>query len=234
MVSYNNGDVKVSSLEHMVHYKNLDSILSNGLLSHTEAHGRGLVKEDISMDAVQSIRASKTMDGRVTPPFSSTSGRNSEGRLTLTLDKYDRPLHYFVPLYFNSKNPMLYKRKNIQHELFILLIDPNILSEPDTFFSDGNAAGKSKFFRGTQYLLENLPFEVLASGSWNDSDADIKAEKARQMCAEVLVPKVIPISWIKTIVCIDSSMEQIAKNATQNAGSKATHIDVIQHRSFYF
>lgn len=46
----------INYLYHMTHIDNLESIFKYGLLSHNEAHRRGLVKVDISMQAAQEWR----------------------------------------------------------------------------------------------------------------------------------------------------------------------------------
>lgn len=92
-VTKDNGSTyTIQYLEHMVHHTNLDNVLANGLLSHNLAHQRGFIKQDISMSEVQVRRASKNIE----------------------IDGTIYPLHDFVPFYFNSRNPMHYRRRNIQ------------------------------------------------------------------------------------------------------------------------
>ena len=121
----------VSRLEHMLHHSNLAGVLENGLLSHNEAYRRGLIKQDISMSEVQQIRASKR-------------------------DKvHYRSIHDYVSMYFRTINPMLYKRKDVQHELLILLIDADVINDSNTIFTDGNAANSiTKFYNRASYCFE--------------------------------------------------------------------------------
>ena len=106
----------IDYLYHMTYIDNLDSIIKNGLLSHNEAYGQGLIETDISDPDVQDIRAN------IADPF------------------YDISLHDYVSLYFSPRNPMMSRRREIQEDIVILGLDPQLLSEPDILFTDGNAA----------------------------------------------------------------------------------------------
>ena len=124
---------QISHVEHMVHHKNIENVLIHGLLSHNEAYKLGLIKEDISLSEVQERRKNKRI--------------KVDDKLTVTI-------HDLVSFYFNSKNPMLYKRKGIKDELVIVLINSDIIDSKRTdekfaIFSDGNAGSSStKFFIG--------------------------------------------------------------------------------------
>ena len=41
------GNREIKYCEHMVHNSNLNSIFTHGLLSHNQAHQKGLIKEDL-------------------------------------------------------------------------------------------------------------------------------------------------------------------------------------------
>lgn len=154
----------IDYLYHMTHVDNLTSIIENGLLSHNEAYRQGLIEADISDPSVQDIRAGKV------DPF------------------YNRPLHEYVPLYFSPRNPMLYRRRGIQEDILILGLSPQILSEPNTLFTDGNAAASgTSFYQGVQ-MLNQLPWDSIKAKSWTDVE-----DGKRRKCAEVLVyPKISP------------------------------------------
>jgi hypothetical protein len=162
----------IDHLYHMTYIDNLTSIIENGLLSHNEAYRQGAIAADISDPNVQDIRA-ETVD-----PF------------------YNRPLHEYVPLYFSPRNPMLYKRREIQEDIVILGLDPQILSEPNVLFTDGNAAAsETMFYRGIQ-MLNQLPWNSIRSRTWTDIE-----DGKRIKCAEVLVyPKIEP-SRIQMVFC---------------------------------
>jgi len=112
---------------------NLSSVLEHGLLSYNRIHELGILNKDISDELVQERRHKK---------------RDSI---------YNRPVHDYVPLYFSPKNIMLWVRKEMQKDIVFLGIDPQVLLESTTIFSDGNAASyDTKFYTGTE-MLDKLP-----------------------------------------------------------------------------
>jgi ssDNA thymidine ADP-ribosyltransferase, DarT len=154
----------------MTSIKNLASIIKNGLLSHNEAHRRNLVQADISDSDVQNLRL------KIVDPI------------------YQRQLHDYVPLYFSPRNPMLYRRKDLQEDIVILGIDPQILLEPNILFSDGNAAAKGTTFYRWIEMLARLDWAIINARNWVDFE-----DGKRIKCAEVLVyPRILPerILWI--------------------------------------
>ncbi|MFN8969687.1 MAG: DUF4433 domain-containing protein, partial [Pseudanabaena sp.] len=134
----------IDFLYHMTHISNLASIIRYGLLSHNVAHKLNLIQSDISDSDVQNIRAGLK-------------------------DKiYNRSLHEYVPLYFSPRNPMLYRRKEIQEDIVILGLDPNLLFESKIVISDGNAAAGDTLFYGSTDSLHELKWEIVRAKFWND------------------------------------------------------------------
>jgi hypothetical protein len=116
--------------------------LDNALLSHREAHNRGLIVEDISNREVNARRSSITIDGI--------------------------SLHEYVCFYFSPRNPMLYALRHIQNEIILIGVAPQLLLHSSTIFSDGNAAADdTKFYRGTS-MLDNLDWDIINAVYWNN------------------------------------------------------------------
>lgn len=211
-VNRNNQAFNISKIEHMVHHKNLENVLRSGLLSHKLAHEQGLIKEDISMPEVQNLRSNKQ------------------------IQVGDRvfQLHEFVPFYFNTRNPMLYRRRNIQNELVILCVDASVLNQEHTIFSDGNAANRpTKFFKGSSNL-PNVPFELIFGGSWNSEDEAVKKENVRKMCAEVLVYPSVSVDLIRAIVCPNQVVYDFVVNLKARIGASVQHIEVAVQTGYFF
>src|SRR5262245_61322564 len=100
-----------------VHYiapiTNLASIRARGILSHRRV---AAIKHDsIAMPQVQDIRAKVIVPG-------------------------GRPLHEYVNLYINARNPMLYKRIPEHPNIVVLRISPSVIDLPGVVVSDQNAA----------------------------------------------------------------------------------------------
>lgn len=165
-------EYNIDYLYHMTHIDNLASIITLGLLSHSAAHRLKLIRLDISDPDVQDIRADLTV------PF------------------YNRPLHEYVPLYFSPRNPMLYKRKEIQENIVILGLDPQILFEPNILITDGNAASKETSFYRKATALRELPWREIRAKSWYNIE-----DGRRIKCAEVLIPDKIMPNKIQCVFC---------------------------------
>ncbi len=187
----------IQYLYHMTHMSNLPSIWTYGLLSHTEAHERGMINVDISDPHVQDRRSWRsTIDGL--------------------------PLHDYVCLYFSPRNPMLYRRKDQQHDIILLAIDPCVLLEEETLFTDGNAAAHdTQFYKGTAQLAR-LPWQIIHAHYWNDYP-----DGKRIKCAEVLVYSHIDVHNILKIFCYTSQQQAQCQQITQ--GSIAVQINTSQY-----
>ncbi len=160
----------IKYLYHITNICNLQSILKHGLLSHHQAHTQKLIINDLSNQSVQIRRSSKII--------------------------YNTPLHEYVCLYFNPKNPMLYVLKEKQNEILLIGVNPQLLSDPNTIFSDGNAASdNTKFYRKASYL-EKLRWDIINSNSWHNIQ-----DGKRIKCAEILVLSKIESKDITRIFC---------------------------------
>jgi len=147
---------------HLTHKRNLRSILHWGILSLNEAVRRGLHHEDISDPDVQRLR------NRQEPV-------------------HKRFLHDYASLYFNPKNPMLYKRREMQDQLVILCISLDVLTAHGHVFADGNAAHHDTMFSADASVVAPSK-AALTAPYWTDVE-----EGKRRRCAEVLVyPRVEP------------------------------------------
>jgi len=132
-------------------------------------------------------------------------------------------VHNFVPFYFNPKNPMLYKRKNMQSEIIILCVDRNLL-QTDIKFTDGNAASSSTKFYSNIKDLEKLNWSIINSEYWSDF---IDGKRIR--CSEILIPNEVKTDSIKKIFCFNSETEDYVKNKVEGL-----EIAVTVKQDFYF
>jgi hypothetical protein len=129
----------IDYIYHMTHYKNIKSILQNGLL----AHENDLVLKRIDNHDVN----------------------NRRGKIESINNK---SIHSYVPFYFNPKNPMLFVNKEIQHNIVILAFSKHLLTKKKTIFTDGNAAvNRTKFYADLSFL-EELNWDCINAPYWND------------------------------------------------------------------
>lgn len=148
-------------------------------------------------------------------------------------------IHDFVSFYFNSRNPMLYKRRNIQHELVVILVSSNIISNKPkdnsknfTIVTDGNAGSEAtKFY--TINKIENVPIKLIKSGTWNCDDPQQLNENRRQMCSEVLVYPMVGINDIVKIACPNQIMVSYVLGL-KNKYSNSNHIIVELMPDYFF
>lgn len=177
---------RIEYLYHMTHKSNLQNILQNGLLSHNQARNGRLTQVDIADNQVNDRRSRSE-------PI------------------YLKSIHDYVPLYFNPKNPMLYRRGNIQNDIIILAIDRNLLYQPNTVFTNGNAAAGATSFYSNPDDLINLNWGCINAEYWNDI-----VDGKRIKCSEVLVYPNIPTIAIKKIFCNNQQTKQFVENGLTN------------------
>ena len=177
----------IDGLYHITNLQNLGHILEYGLLSHKKAHSRinrylfGLTVSNISDSDVQDIRRTKKLN--------------------------NKSLQEYVCLYFNPRNPMLFKIKDQQEELIILAIDHLLLLEQDVYFSDGNAAAQTTKFYNNLSQLKQVNWEIVGSSFWSD-----QVDGKRIKCSEVLVPFTIAVERIQKVFCYNNKqVQQIEK-----------------------
>lgn len=188
MMRVNLADFRINYLYYLLPVDNMESVCRNGLLSHNNAHQRGLVRRDIADPRVNSLRANK--------------------------DALGVPLHDYVPLYFTPKNPMLYRRREIQEDIAILCLDKDLLFREGVIFSDGNAASnRTRFFDDIQYL-SILDWSCIRAVRWYGFP-----DGRRKRCAEVLVPNGIPFTDIQRIIVRNQQTLQEIDRALQTETS---------------
>ncbi len=154
----------IAELHYLTLIVNVESILRQGILSHNAAQQYG--PETVAMPEVQSIRSRKRLpSGRV--------------------------IHDYANLYFNARNPMMFKRKEQHAQLCILRISTDVLGLKDAYIADGNAASGSTRFTLVSGLGLPIDEDMVFGESWYNPDAEIFNENRRRRCAELLVPEVI-------------------------------------------
>ncbi len=176
----------IESFWHMTHKENIFNILNNGLVNNQYAYEKFSPK-DISDPSVQRWR------------------ENIE-------PIYNRAIKKYVPLYINIRNPMLYRRKNIQHDLCLIEISLSVLNSKNFIFTDGNAASRETKFFKDKADLSNLPWDVLKANYWNDF-----FDGKRKRCAEFLVYPNIEAKYIKKIHCNNLSTLNYLRDAGCNS-----------------
>lgn len=167
---------RVIELHNIMPMNNIPSVMANGILSHLRV--AGLPHSDVSMADVQDKR------DRVLVP----------GGLRL---------HEYANLYFDARNPMMYKRSNQADSLCVLSVSIDILQLPGVVITDQNAASDYVRFHPPSEL-GLLDFDLIYDDDWRHQDKIAYWRHKSRKCAEVLVPSLIPSEFINKGYVVDS------------------------------
>lgn len=163
----------VKELHFIAHVDNLTSICTNGILCHNKA--KKLKPKSIAEQGVQERREMVVVRGA------------------------NKKLHEFANLYFNARNPMMFKRQGSHEALCVLSISHEILDQPGVIITDMNASREIVRFFEMPYGLAQLEKDLIYTKYWNDVDPIEKYRRVGAICAEVLVPKAVVPGFIQGI-----------------------------------
>ena len=160
---------RVTQLHYITPINNLASIMQHGILSHNRA--ASLNHESIADESVQDRRADKRVPGGLM-------------------------LHDYVNMFFHARNSMMYRRLNHRTSLAVICVNPTVLDIENAVVTDGNAASPSTTFWPSPSGLAALDADFIYAESWDHAESWIKHERKRRRSAEVLVPNVVPPSYV--------------------------------------
>ena len=108
-----------------------------------------------------------------------------------------RKLHDYVNLYFDARNPMLYKLKcNSDEEFCILQINVEVLEFPQVVITDRNAASDFARFYTPEKGMAKLSKDLIFAEYWTDEDPIEQWKKKSIKCAEILVPDRVDSAYV--------------------------------------
>lgn len=164
---------EIKSLYYITHVENISSILSHGILSHRQVEDHGLeYKAVYDAGIVGNRKLKSTPDGR--------------------------SLWEFANVYFQVRNPMLYRvaRERGPKEIVVLGVQPRALHTPGAYITDGNAASNATDFFHYEDGIRAISeiWSTINSEWWNSADGS-----KRKIMAECLIPESIRPELIHTI-----------------------------------
>ena len=163
----------VKSLYYITHVNNIPSILERGILAHEVVVREGVDFTPIYDTAIVSNRRDK-----IAPDGSS--------------------LWEFANLYFQARNPMLYRVINEKgkNDIAIVGVSPSVLSIPGAFVTTGNAASyPTDILPAREGLNEVIDmWDVVMNEWWKEEDGS-----KRKIMAECLVPERIEPDYVHSI-----------------------------------
>ena len=153
-----------TGLYNIMPFRNISSVLSLGILSNFLAEK--LPHVSVAMNEVQSRRDKVNVPNGM-------------------------PLHQYANLYFDARNPMMYKRQD--EDICVLKISPWVLDLENVVISDRNASSDYASFHEPTKILDKLDYDMIYAKSWVDANYYLMLKKKSVKCAEVLIPeKILP------------------------------------------
>mgnify|MGYP000859446795 CR=1 FL=1 len=173
----------LEELHYITPINNIPSIMRHGILSNKRADR--LEHETVALWEVQERRENKR----------------------LPTGKW---LHDYVNLYICARNPMMYKRRNLHHDLCVLRISPEVLDIRGAVITDQNASSNYAAFYPSPEGLRKVNEDLVFSKYWTHPD-QIKAWRHKSIkCAEVLIPdRVDPVCIIGAYSSCEQSINRL-------------------------
>ena len=195
---------KITGLFYITHIENIPSILRNGILSHERILNEKIPYTPIYNEQIVTNRK------KILAP----DGRN---------------LWNFANLYFQPRNPMLYRvlHEKQTNEVAIIAIQPIVLERPDIYFSTGNAAhSASNILHAIELKKEmgQIVRNTVKVEWWNDLNGS-----KRKIMAECLVPDVVNPDLIQAIYVGSRNAKE-----TVEAGNPGLRLPIITEPLMFF
>jgi len=178
----------IIELHYIAPMVNLPSIFTKGILCHKLVSK--IEHTSIALKDVQEKRANKIVPG-------------------------GKPLHEYVNLYINARNPMMYRRSDRVNEICVLSISKEVLNLEGVIIADRNATSDCIFAPSPSGLIY-VDGSVIKSVSWNDPDIIEKYRKRLIMCAEVLIPNSLSANFINKIYVVNEAIKNNLENVLTN------------------
>ena len=166
---------KLRELYYITHIDNIPSILERGIMSHERIESEGI---------------------DFTPIYDREIVTNRKNILAPN----GKSLWSFANLYFNARNPMLYRVvcEKGADKIAVIGVDKKILDLDGVFVTDGNAASSyTSILRPSKKVLFKI-LEEVDRIFWSEFDSS-----KRKIMAECLVPEFIPPQYIRSIYFSD-------------------------------
>jgi ssDNA thymidine ADP-ribosyltransferase DarT-like protein len=175
-----NIDIGISGLYYITHIDNLMSIMKLGVLSHARVK-----KDGISFTPIYDRHIVEARKERIAPDGNS--------------------LWNFANLFFNPRNPMLYRllREKPAKEIVVIALNPVILNKDGIFITTGNArALQSEILTRDEGLLKIKEFQ---KNFKLDRWAAENGSKTKIM-AECLVPDRVPPEYLQEVYVVNDKV----------------------------
>lgn len=138
----------------------------------------------------------KRLADKIVPNHSSIADPVVQARRDRVVIPNGGPLHHYANVYFNARNPMMFKIRAQHLQLCVLRIDPRILDYKRGVISDRNASADYARFYDSKAGLAALDSELVFAEYWTSRDPFEYCRRKSAICAELLIPGRIEASHI--------------------------------------
>jgi hypothetical protein len=114
-------------------------------------------------------------------------------------------LHRYANLYFDARNPMMFKRRGQATNLCVLTISAEVMKLDGVVLTDQNAASDYVRFLSLAQI-DIIDFDMVFARDWRHRDDPITYWRHKSAkCAEVLVPHSVPPEYLTgAYICNES------------------------------
>lgn len=170
---------ELRELQYITPIGNIPSIVKSGILSH-----KNVAKVEHASCAKQEI----------------------QDRRSKVIVPGGKPLHWYVNLYFDARNPMMHLLKDNHENLSVLAISADVIDIPGTVVVDCNASREYALFKPASAGLAMIDKDLVYAEFWTHDDPVEQYRHKGAKCAEVLVPeRVEPHFVMKAYVSCETS-----------------------------
>ena len=187
---------------HMTDIRNLESIITNGLLSTNKKNKLGIEHVNIANMSIQNRRAEMNVP----------CGKGGK-------------VHDYVPFYFSSLNPMLLgvlnKKNQDQPFIIFLCLKISKLESLSAVFTDASAnTTEPPHFYDDVADLDKLSWELIDSKKWSFADENDRHKKM----AEALVYEKVDFTQVDCIVVYNEWVKKNVDKILKEAGVKGVRV----------
>lgn len=195
--------VEVKGLFYITHKDNVPSMLRHGILSHAS-----VLEREVSYRAIYDSEIVSNRQEKLAPDGQS--------------------LWQFANVYFQARNPMMYRvaHEKGKNDLAVIGLNSSVLSLPGVFITDGNAAntGTNFYYQREGMAALTEIWDIVNGEWWNSMDGS-----KRKIMAECLIPSNIPPEYIHSIYVAN---QKIADDLRLTIGT--SRVPVVPEPNLFF
>lgn len=187
-------DQRVERLHCIMPIANLALVMEHGILSYDDA--AKLLHRSVAMQPVQDLREAKSVPQGLR-------------------------LHRYANLYFDARNPMMFKRRQEAPAICILAVSRKVLRLDGVVVTDRNAASPyARFLHPNQ--CHEINFDDVFATDWRHPGDPVRYHQHKlRKCAEVLVAHRVAPNLIQGAYVLDETAQAMVEAQTPGLPTKS-------------